>query len=274
MSRCASCWMRQNSATSRPGLLGGQLGRGAVLVGGADEQHLLAPEAQVPGVDVGREHRPDEVAQVLHAVDVRQGAGDQVPRHGVRRLPAPSSPTPTTSRLRWAPVSREAWSATSSRRPPGAPTMPPPPDATTWLRSDRFLARSVAPAGGDGSSTSRLPAGSCSSPPRWWPWCGPTHRGRSPTSTSSTPRSRSPSAATGVEEDLLHWINDGLMALFFFVIGLEIKQELVTGQLNSLRTRRGPGGGSARRHDPPRGALRRDQRGRELGRRLGCAGRH
>ena len=34
------------------------------------------------------------------------------------------------------------------------------------------------------------------------------------------------------QEDLRHWVNDGLMAVFFFVVGLEIKQELVTGQLS------------------------------------------
>lgn len=33
---------------------------------------------------------------------------------------------------------------------------------------------------------------------------------------------------------LLHWINDGLMAVFFFVIGMEIKREVLFGDLQSL----------------------------------------
>ena len=35
---------------------------------------------------------------------------------------------------------------------------------------------------------------------------------------------------------LRHWINDGLMTFFFFVISLELKRELVLGELRNLRT--------------------------------------
>jgi Na+/H+ antiporter NhaA len=38
-----------------------------------------------------------------------------------------------------------------------------------------------------------------------------------------------------LSDDLRHWIDEGLMAIFFFVIGLEVRQELSVGQLTDRR---------------------------------------
>ncbi|MGH9231770.1 MAG: Na+/H+ antiporter NhaA [Acidimicrobiales bacterium] len=119
-----------------------------------------------------------------------------------------------------------------------------PISTSTWLGSDRMLARSVArplgrflhveAAGGVVLLAATIMALAWANSPwsdsyseLWSSQAGVSLAGHS------------------LVLDLRHWVNDGLMTLFFFVIGLEIKQEAVGGQLASLRAAAIPAIGAA-----------------------------
>lgn len=50
--------------------------------------------------------------------------------------------------------------------------------------------------------------------------------------------------ALQIAKPLLLWINDGLMAVFFFLVGLELKRELIEGELSDMRNIILPGVGA------------------------------
>ncbi len=112
--------------------------------------------------------------------------------------------------------------------------MPPDAERPTWLRSDRFLARAVArPVNRflQVEASSGILLGGAALVALIWANSAWSDGYTDLWSTSLTVDL----GGHAVTEDLRHWINDGLMALFFFVIGLEIKQEIVDGQLTSAR---------------------------------------
>ena len=91
------------------------------------------------------------------------------------------------------------------------------------------------------SSPPNRPVPSCwpSAPPR--PSSGRTRRGRIRTRTCGAPGRHLRFGGHAVVLDLRHWVNDGLMTVFFLVVGLEIKRELTDGHLSSRRAALLPG---------------------------------
>ena len=121
--------------------------------------------------------------------------------------------------------------------------MTPSTDRPTRLRSDRFLARSVARPVNRflhiEASGGVLLAGAALIALVWAnsPWSAAYRDLWASQLTIDL-------AGNGITMDLRHWINEGLMTLFFFVLGLEIKQELTNGALTSRRAAAVPAAGA------------------------------
>src|SRR6516164_11176467 len=69
------------AAHIEPRFEGAELGRSAVFVGGANEQHLMPLHPPKPCMHIRRQHRTGKIAEMLDAVDVRQGGRDQIAAH-------------------------------------------------------------------------------------------------------------------------------------------------------------------------------------------------
>jgi uncharacterized small protein (DUF1192 family) len=61
---------------------GAEFGGRAVFIGGADEQHVIAELPPEAGMDIGRQQRACEIAEMFDAVHVRQRTGNENFGHG------------------------------------------------------------------------------------------------------------------------------------------------------------------------------------------------
>ena len=103
----------------------------------------------------------------------------------------------------------------------------------TFLQSDR---RSPERCGRSSASrTSRPPAGSCSSSRRVVALVWANSPWKAGYEAVWATNVRFEVGSYVFHEDLGHVVNDLLMAVFFFVVGMEIKRELVTGELRDRR---------------------------------------
>ncbi|HEY7876557.1 MAG TPA: Na+/H+ antiporter NhaA [Actinomycetota bacterium] len=123
-------------------------------------------------------------------------------------------------------MSREAWSAPSTRDQ----EVPVPPDRSPRPRSVRRAVTPVLEFLGTeaGGAVVLLVATAIALVWANSPWSG----------SYETFWQREIALGPGpdaLDHDLRHWVNEGLMTLFFLVVGLEIKRELVAGELDSAR---------------------------------------